>query len=196
MDEFYYNEEQRQMFLIQVLEETSQFYLEKYVICILIRDFKCLLQKEFLTNLSDYSGDWYANNYVIFEYIADIAKKIGFIVDECYLRVPDIKPGYNITLAQEILIDFRRKLEKARKSRRLEVTIECEKMKNAIDEGYFRYVYSNCYGEDDFISEVHVLTTESFDTDFDELIIKKYFEEFNIKYLGQNGVECVFKLCK
>lgn len=196
MDEFYYSEEQRQMVLIQLLEETSQFYFEKYVVCILIRDFKSLLQEEFLTNLSDYSEDWFINQYVMFKYIADIAKKIGFMVDECYLMVPDIKPGCNITLAQETLIDFRRKLEKARKNRIFEIKVECQNMKNAIDEGCCRYVYSKCEGQDEFISEVHVLTTEFFDTDFDNSQVKEYFREFNLDYLRQDGTECVFGLCK
>ena len=140
-----------------------------------------------MQNLEDFYG-FYVRAYNASYMFYTNAVELGFTVvhnsqnqsTKYTLTVPAFEKGNKRTPAQLRLLKFERDLAKARKQRKTELLAECNRVKNAINEGNFSYSFANN-------SIISVNSTVNVSNCFEKAVVSSFFYKLKISFNYSDG---------
>lgn len=164
--------------------KAQKAFTEVYV----IKAFEKALEKSLL-KFEEYEGHKMSKDG-LYEF-EKVVQELGFVFDyhygsskPYYLKVPELKEGKIPTLAQLKLINFKKGLSRLQKEREEKLLVECQRIEQDINKGYYFYKIINL---DDFLSEkIIVKAMEKAKSDFELGVIRKFLSKLgfkNVRYI-------------
>lgn len=146
--------------------------------------------KVLLKDLKNYDGHHilYTSEIPFSEILVKSAKELGFTI--CPLH--DGMDGFYLAIledlntpAQKHLSNFDKKLYRAKVKRMNKVLEECQKIRKIIDDGKFEYQIKGIKNGFRLII-IKVKSTKRIDTEFENEIVKKYFDKYELVFIESN----------